>query len=42
MVTAIIGKEHYRTELIASGKTVIADEPEEVGAQMLVPRQGSF
>jgi putative redox protein len=42
MVTAIIGKEHYRTELIASGKTVIADEPEEVGGTNTGPAPGEF
>jgi putative redox protein len=42
MVTAIIGKEHYRTELIASGKTVIADEPEEVGGTNAGPAPGEF
>jgi putative redox protein len=31
VVTAIIGRDHYRTELIASGKTVVADEPPERG-----------
>jgi len=42
MVTAIIGKEHYRTELIASGKFVIADEPEEVGGTNAGPAPGEF
>lgn len=42
MVTAIIGKEHYRTELIASGKSVIADEPEEVGGTNAGPAPGEF
>lgn len=42
MVTAIIGKEHYRTELIASGKTVIADEPEDLGGTNTGPAPGEF
>jgi putative redox protein len=42
MVTAIIGKEHYRTELIASGKTVIADEPEDLGGTDTGPAPGEF
>jgi len=28
-----IGKDHYRTEIRASGHTVIADEPKEVGGK---------
>lgn len=42
MVTAIIGQDHYRTELIASGKTVIADEPEELGGTNAGPAPGEF
>jgi len=42
MVTAIIGQDHYRTELIASGKTVIADEPEELGGTNTGPAPGEF
>ncbi|MBL7872349.1 MAG: OsmC family protein [Cyclobacteriaceae bacterium] len=42
MVTAIIGKDHYRTELLASGKTIIADEPEEVGGTDQGPAPGEF
>lgn len=42
MVTAIIGKDHYRTELLASGKTIVADEPEEVGGTDLGPAPGEF
>ena len=42
MVTAIIGLDHYRTELIASGKTVIADEPEELGGAGSGPAPGEF
>jgi putative redox protein len=42
MVTAIIGKEHYKTELIASGKSLVADEPEEVGGTDKGPAPGEF
>jgi putative redox protein len=42
MVTAIIERDHYRTELIASGKTIIADEPEEVGGTDKGPAPGEF
>lgn len=42
MVTAIIGLDHYRTELIASGKSVIADEPEELGGGDTGPAPGEF
>ncbi|MCW5910380.1 MAG: OsmC family protein [Cyclobacteriaceae bacterium] len=42
MVTAIIGKEHYRTELIASGKTIIADEPEDLGGTDSGPAPGEL
>jgi putative redox protein len=42
MVTASIGKEHYRTEVIASGKSLIADEPEEVGGTDTGPAPGEF
>lgn len=42
MVTAIIGKGHYRTELLTSGHTIIADEPEEVGGSNLGPAPGEF
>lgn len=42
MVTAIIGKEHYKTELIASGKSLIADEPEDVGGTDQGPAPGEF
>ena len=42
MVTAIIGKEHYRTELIASGKKVIADEPQDLGGTDTGPAPGEF
>jgi len=42
MVTAIIGKDHYHTELLTSGHTVIADEPEEVGGLNHGPAPGEF
>jgi len=42
MVIATIGKDHYRTELLASGKTIIADEPEEVGGTDVGPAPGEF
>jgi putative redox protein len=42
MVTAIIGKDHYRTELITSGKTIVADEPEELGGTNAGPAPGEF
>jgi putative redox protein len=42
MVTAIIGQDHFRTELIASGKTIIADEPEELGGTNSGPAPGEF
>jgi hypothetical protein len=31
MVSAVIGREAYRTDLITTGHHLIADEPEEVG-----------
>jgi putative redox protein len=42
MVTAIIGKDQYKTELIATGHTLIADESEEVGGTDLGPSPGQF
>lgn len=42
MVTAIIGRDHFRTELITSGKTVIADESEELGGTDSGPAPGEF
>lgn len=42
MVTAIIGQDHFRTELIASGKTITADEPEELGGTDSGPAPGEF
>ncbi len=42
MVTATIGKDRYRTEITTGGKTVIADEPEELGGTNLGPAPGEF
>lgn len=42
MVTATIGKDLYKTELIATGHTLIADEPEEAGGGDLGPSPGQF
>ncbi len=42
MVTAIIGRDHYRTEILASGKTIIADESEGLGGSNLGPAPGEF
>lgn len=37
MVTAIIGKDRYRTELITEDKTFFADEPGELGGSDTAP-----
>jgi putative redox protein len=42
MVSATIGKEHYRTELFIAGHTVIADEPQDLGGTNLGPSPGQF
>lgn len=42
MVTATIGKDHYRTEIIAAAKTIVADEPEDVGGTNAGPAPGDF
>ncbi|MCU0418320.1 MAG: OsmC family protein [Cyclobacteriaceae bacterium] len=42
MITATIGRDHYRTEIIASGKTLWADEPEELGGTDVAPAPGEF
>lgn len=40
--TAVIGKEHYRTQLQARTHAIIGDEPVEVGGTDLGPRPGDF
>ena len=42
MATATIGKDHFRTEIITGAKTVIADEPEELGGTNQGPAPGEF
>jgi putative redox protein len=42
MVTATIGKDRFRTEITAGSKTVIADEPEELGGTDVGPAPGEF
>ncbi len=42
MVTASIGREHYRTELITNGHHLVGDEPEEAGGKNLGPGPGEF
>ncbi|HZX74041.1 MAG TPA: OsmC family protein [Cyclobacteriaceae bacterium] len=42
MVTATIGKDHYRTEILATNKIIVADEPEEVGGKNEGPSPGEF
>jgi putative redox protein len=42
MVTATIGRDHYKTELVSSGHQTIADEPEELGGTNLGPAPGEF
>jgi putative redox protein len=42
MVTATIGKERYRTELITNGHHLVADEPEEIGGKDLGAGPGEF
>ncbi len=42
MVTATIGRDAYKTELITSGHRVVADEPTEVGGGNLGPAPGEF
>jgi putative redox protein len=37
MVTAIIGTEHYRTEIITENKSFAADEPGELGGADTAP-----
>lgn len=42
MVTATIGRDTYKTELITSGHRAVADEPEELGGANLGPAPGEF
>jgi putative redox protein len=42
MVSATIGKDRFRTEITAGSKTVIADEPEELGGTDTGPGPGEF
>ena len=42
MVTATIGRDAYKTELVTSGHHVVADEPEELGGGNLGPAPGEF
>jgi putative redox protein len=42
MVTALIGKDHYKTELIASGHPVLADEALTAGGTDAGPAPGEF
>lgn len=42
MVTAVIGRDRYRTELITNGHNLVADEPDEVGGKNLGPGPGEF
>jgi putative redox protein len=42
MAIATIGKDHYRTEIITGAKTVVADEPEELGGTNTGPAPGEF
>jgi putative redox protein len=42
VVTALIGKDQYRTELITSGHHLLADEAEEVGGTNTGPSPGQY
>lgn len=42
MVTAVIGHEPYRTEILTTGHRLVADEPEEVGGKNAGPGPGDF
>ena len=42
MVSATIGKELYKTELIASGHLLLSDEPADVGGKNTGPPPGQF
>lgn len=41
-VSAIIGKDQYKTELITDSHTIIGDEPPDNGGQDLGPSPGDF
>jgi putative redox protein len=42
MVSATIYNDRYRTEIIANGKVVVADEPEDLGGTDTGPAPGEF
>jgi putative redox protein len=42
MVSAIIGTDHFRTEITVGGKMLIADEPEELNGINQGPAPGEF
>jgi putative redox protein len=42
MVSATIGKDHYKTELVTSGHHLIADEPLDKNGSNLGPAPGEF
>ncbi len=42
MVTATIGRDAYKTELVTSGHLLIADEANEIGGKNLGPAPGEF
>lgn len=42
MVRAHLGREHYHTNIIVRGKTVWADEPEELGGTDEAPAPGEY
>jgi putative redox protein len=42
MVSATIGGDPYKTELVATGHSLIADEPEEAGGGNLGPSPGQL
>ncbi|GHM99475.1 hypothetical protein WSM22_09650 [Cytophagales bacterium WSM2-2] len=42
MITAIIGKEKYRTELLTGEHQLLADEQEEVGGKDVGPGPGEY
>src|SRR5258706_2166752 len=42
MVTAIIGKDHYKTQLLTAGHRLVADESVDVGGTDLGPGPGEF